>query len=475
MEELRSILIELQFQLNSLVNRIPLAHHPNAVGQDSHSVTSDPASVSPGQSFTGDGSLPADGPNGCMEQYHTPVLVAFHKWARILLSLFIDKAFCVAYQPFLKNAKSRIWPTARQGALRHCHGFMEKFIALATDADFQPFQWSWPGNHQPMHAAMIMLIDLYERPNTPEAMRSRAFIDKIFSISGPDGGVVGGEDGVTTARPLKDGGKEAWDLMRRLREKAWQKAGLDPQQFWTEQAQIRAGVTSGANTPNLYTAASRPGGFIPARGKPDAYLVEFANRFYEMTRAQTLPNPVVSSLRQELPRYSPAMPAVAPKPPPSHQQQPSQQYIPSNSPPSLAMPTVSPQQQSLDATLTLANLATETVGTPTPNTHHPVFYPQQQPPLMQYPAGSPPPNFPIDGAPAPTSPNSVAAAPTPPSMMDPNLNFDWDQWDAVFGQLLPVADELMELDPVAGLELPDIGLGLGNHDGTSDMWPDLKM
>jgi hypothetical protein len=60
-------------------------------------------------------------------------------------------------------------------------------------------------------------------------------------------------------------------------------------------------------------------------------------------------------------------------------------------------------------------------------------------------------------------------------MMDPNLNFDWDQWDAVFGQLLPVADELMELDPVAGLELPDIGLGLGNHDGASDMWPDLKM
>lgn len=30
-------------------------------------------------------------------------------------------------------------------ALRHCHGFMEKFIQLATDSDFQPFHWSWPG------------------------------------------------------------------------------------------------------------------------------------------------------------------------------------------------------------------------------------------------------------------------------------------------------------------------------------------
>lgn len=41
-------------------------------------------------------------------------------------------------------------------ALRHCHGFMEKFIQLATDPDFQPFQWSWPGNHQPMHATMYV-------------------------------------------------------------------------------------------------------------------------------------------------------------------------------------------------------------------------------------------------------------------------------------------------------------------------------
>jgi hypothetical protein len=51
-------------------------------------------------------------------------------------------------------------------------------------------------------------------------------------------------------------------------------------------------------------------------------------------------------------------------------------------------------------------------------------------------------------------------------MVDPNLNFDWDQWDAVFGQQLPVADELMELDPVEGLGLPDLGMvfGLGGSD-----------
>lgn len=47
-------------------------------------------------------------------------------------------------------------------------------------------------------------------------------------------------------------------------------------------------------------------------------------------------------------------------------------------------------------------------------------------------------------------------------MVDPNLNFDWDQWDAVFGQHLPVADELMELDPVSGLEFANFGVPPAN-------------
>ena len=49
----------------------------------------------------------------------------------------------------------------------------------------------------------------------------------------------------------------------------------------------------------------------------------------------------------------------------------------------------------------------------------------------------------------------MGAAPTPPSLMDPSLNFDWDQWDAVFGQHLPLPDELMESDPVSGFEYGD--------------------
>lgn len=489
MEELRSILVDLQFQLNSLINRIPLAQHPNSFGTTSPGLS---ARTAP-QGRIEQGLLPDDGPGGCSEQYHTPVLVAFHKWARILLSLFLDKAFCVAYQPFLKNARSRIWPTARQGALRHCHGFMEKFIALATDPDFQPFQWSWPGNHQPMHATMIMLIDLYERPSSPEALRSRAFIDKIFSISGPDGGVVGGEDGVTTARPLKDGGREAWDMMRRLREKAWQKAGLNPQQLWTEQAQIQAGVGHSAKraTPRS-SHARRPIDTATPLAKPtnDTQVADFNRRFFEMTRNHVLPNPVVSSLRQESAQARPS-PVSRSNVPIQFPTQPQLTNIPSNipSPTTGLIPNPSLDSQSLDATLTLANLASGSMVTPSAQNLIPRQQPQQQYhqptqqpqtyPIMQTtsPSSSSPAatstttfsplNSPQTTAMAATSTSPSAgapSAPTPPSMIDPNLTFDWDQWDAVFGQQLPMADELVELDPVTG------GLGLGLNDLGIDMF-----
>jgi hypothetical protein len=128
MEELRSILLDLQLKLNSIINRIPeVENHTTSSSANNRALS---FSVSPVEMSTSDTELPGEGPGHCAEQYHSPVLVSFHKWAKILLSLFIDKvsapysqciwgyltggkAFCVAYQPFLKNAKSRIWPTAR--------------------------------------------------------------------------------------------------------------------------------------------------------------------------------------------------------------------------------------------------------------------------------------------------------------------------------------------------------------------------
>lgn len=329
---------------------------------------------------------------------------------------------------------------------------MEKFISLASDPDFQPFQWSWPGNHQPMHATMVMLIDLYERPHSPEAPKSRAFIDKIFSLTGPDGGVVGGEDGISTQRPLKDGGREAWDMIRRLRHKAWQKAGLDPHRLWTEQAQIQAGVVV-SGTDEHHPPA--PQSLDPSsRSKRSELLTrqlsDFSKTFYSITRSQTFP------------------PNPNPNPPPSPQHQgPLPNLVPNSIPPTPNFPQAlyGTESQPFDTTL-----AGSTMGSPAPAPYPaaPHSVPAPAPvataatpfnpaaPFMQTREQQ---TYPImDTSPrAPDQNQSLPTVPTPPSMVDPNLNFDWDQWDAVFGQHLPVADDLMELDPVAGLEFADLG------------------
>lgn len=128
MEDLRAILIDLRAKLGSLINRIPLTVPQGQLTM--MAIPDSPTTVSMA-SKPAKCDLSNGGP-GCHEQFHNPVLPAFHKWARILLSLFVDKVralhpplllsreltvqvFCVAYQPFLKNAKSRIWPAARQG------------------------------------------------------------------------------------------------------------------------------------------------------------------------------------------------------------------------------------------------------------------------------------------------------------------------------------------------------------------------
>ncbi|KAL4960254.1 putative C6 transcription factor [Aspergillus stella-maris] len=474
MEELRSILVNLQMQINSIVDRIPEAKQsdiPSGASNRSWSF-----SRSPTEALSVDSTLPGDAAPTCTEQYHTPVLVSFHKWARIVLRLYADKAFCVAYQPFLKNARSRIWPAARQSALRHCHGFMEKFISLATDPDFQPFQWSWPGNHQPMHATMIMLIDLYERPYSPEAPRSRAFIDKIFSITGPDGGVVGGEDGISTQRPLKDGGREAWDMIRRLRHQAWQKAGLDPQRLWSEQAQIQAGVA----VPDECLATN------PYHSGSSAYLqplhsreqlLDFSKMFYRMTRSQALPS-IASTLGANAPirRSSPMrydVPTSNPANPPSTTPHPQ----PLHSPSTIPQPFTSGIDNPLNTTSIPSNPTipiSNNPSAPTATAPSIPFAPQLQPQptptsasalpqhLPQVPPQMQPQSHPLFSPLSPQSQSHLGAlnVPTPPSMVDPNLNFDWDQWDAVFGQHLPVSDELMELDSVTGFEFGDLGVAI---------------
>jgi hypothetical protein len=126
MEDLRHILQDLETKLNERIKRIPARGIPElgfTPGNDDNKAkafdvyNADPEmarSLSPDEVKPWIGSTPIDGLNDQVVKYHFASLAAFHNWGRILLSLLIDKAYCVAYQPFLKNAKSKLWPPARQ-------------------------------------------------------------------------------------------------------------------------------------------------------------------------------------------------------------------------------------------------------------------------------------------------------------------------------------------------------------------------
>jgi hypothetical protein len=290
-----------------------------------------------------------------------------------------------------------------------------------------------------------MLIDLYERPYSPEASRSRAFIDRILALSGPDGGVVGGEDGVSTPRRLKDGGREAWDMIRRLRHKAWQKAGLNPRMLWTEQDQIQAGVASPIDTRGDYDPPCSNPSQAPSPGSASSnppsthkrQLSDPVKTFYNFTRSHTFSNPVTSDATKSPLRYQ-----YHPQDKPSRANPHSQfRPIAADNP---IPPCAGASSTNADSLFGASPPILSPVSTaPAPHVQHST-------PDITASAGMPL----VD----PGSPNVIPkGVPTPPSMVDPNLNFDWDQWDAVFGQHLPVADDLMELDPVSGLDFTNVG------------------
>lgn len=82
---------------------------------------------------------------------------------------------------------------------------------------------------------MVLLKEVDKDPYSIDADASRTVIDEAFALCGPDGGMTGQQDDELMRRPLTEGGQEAWDLIKRLRSRAWQKANLDPDVMWTRE------------------------------------------------------------------------------------------------------------------------------------------------------------------------------------------------------------------------------------------------
>ncbi|KUJ13630.1 uncharacterized protein LY89DRAFT_785273 [Mollisia scopiformis] len=174
--------------------------------------------------------IPSDTENSTYEDNEN-----FNSWAKVLLSALGSKNWWFLHSPILHRALSQNIMILSPLVVTHSRNYLQKFLFIACAKDFQWFQWAWPGNHQPLHAIMILLKEVEQNPFGPDSELSRNIVDQAFALCNIDGGISGNEQGNIMPRPLTEGGQEAWEFIRRLRARAWIKAGLDPDLIMTRE------------------------------------------------------------------------------------------------------------------------------------------------------------------------------------------------------------------------------------------------
>jgi len=87
---------------------------------------------------------------------------------------------------------------------------------MCINVSFQRYQWLYPGIYQALHPIATILADLWNRPFSSEAPTSRLLMDRVFSLLGPDGGIVTEADNSSTRRHLSAGGKKAWYILYKM-------------------------------------------------------------------------------------------------------------------------------------------------------------------------------------------------------------------------------------------------------------------
>ncbi|KAF2436271.1 hypothetical protein EJ08DRAFT_232821 [Tothia fuscella] len=170
-----------------------------------------------------------------------------NKWARCLLALFIDRNWTLVCHPLFQSTLMKAWSDIYDQTISHCQGFLLKTAYLACNTEFTLFQWSWPGNHQPLHAMMLILQFLIDSPHSTLASDCRNAVDFVLALYEDGFGLVAGGGEPKQSRRIAQGGTEAWKFFFRQRKQAWEAAGLNPSQLWSRREAVRKCLTAMEN------------------------------------------------------------------------------------------------------------------------------------------------------------------------------------------------------------------------------------
>lgn len=137
---------------------------------------------------------------------------------------------------------------------------------MCTTPEFRPFYWLYPGTYQPLQATAILLDDVLKSPFSAEAQHSRTLVERLFSFVGPHGVGLYTERGVH--RNASHAGKAVWEMLRRLRRRAWKKAGIDPDMAWLD-GNIVQNISPQDQTTTLDPTPSHSNPALPETSQPE--------------------------------------------------------------------------------------------------------------------------------------------------------------------------------------------------------------
>jgi len=154
------------------------------------------------------------------------------QFGKAVLTLLCAKPYAIIQGPVRRQKLESYLEEKDSQAIAGCRKYLHGFLKITQNPSFQPWHWRWPGQHQPLHSIMALIISLSTSPdsNSPLARETRKLIDLAIYMCGPqeNNGIQSTEDGHYDSRPLSMVGSKAWELIRETRSKVWIKAGLDP-------------------------------------------------------------------------------------------------------------------------------------------------------------------------------------------------------------------------------------------------------
>ncbi|KAF8860231.1 hypothetical protein BDZ45DRAFT_724757 [Acephala macrosclerotiorum] len=161
------------------------------------------------------------------ESQSNPTLARF---AKAVLSLYTVKPYAIMQGPVRRQHLDSYLLEKDSLAIEGCRRYLYTFLSITQSPTFQPWHWCWPGQHQPLHSIMTLLLDLSQHPSSPTSKSTRQLIDMAIFMCGPqeNHGIQSSEDRQVDGRPLGVSGSKAWEFIRRARERVWLERGLDP-------------------------------------------------------------------------------------------------------------------------------------------------------------------------------------------------------------------------------------------------------